>query len=87
MVFHTVFLAVVFGAEAAVVVQRLAVDRHAFGPCFPYGLHTLLGADVDEVHRRSGPLGYPEHPPEGNVLGLVAVHQGHVPPLGALLLG
>ena len=84
MVLHAVLFLVVVGVEAAVVVQGFAIHGPPVGPGFLDGGQPFPGADVDEIDRRPGPFRYPQHPPEGNVLRLVAVDQVHVPPLGLL---
>ena len=87
MVLHPVVFLVILLVEAAVVVQRLAVDRAAVGAGLGDVLDSLQCADVDEVDGRAGPFGHPQHPAEGDVLGLGAMHQRHIVPLGALLAG
>ena len=51
VVLHAILFPVIIRAEAAVVVQRFAVDRHALGPRLGYRVYPLLGGDVDEIYR------------------------------------
>ena len=68
MVFHPELLVVVLLAEAAVIVERLTVDRAARGAGLGDGLHSRPGTDVHEVDRGTGQLGHPQHLPERYVL-------------------
>ena len=77
MVLHTVLFLVVLLVEAAVVVQRLAVDRAAVAAGLHDVLDALLGTDVDEVDGRAGPLCHLQRAGEGNILRLGAMHQRH----------
>ncbi len=87
MILHPVLLLVIVGAEAHIVVQRLAVNRQPLATRFLDGLDALLGADMHEIHRRPRPLRQADDAPEGDVLGHVIVHQVHVMPFGAVFLG
>ena len=85
VVLHPVFLFVVVGVEAGVVVQGFAVGGDAPAAGFADGVDALAGADMDEIDRGARPFGHPEDAAEGDILGFVAVDEGHIPPLVAFL--
>ena len=87
VVLHAVLFLVVLGVEAAIIVQGLAVDGEPLGAGLADGVDAFGGGHVDEVDRGAGPFGDADDPAEGNVLGLVAVDQVHVPPLVLLFAG
>ena len=85
MILHPVVLFVVVGVEAGVVVQGFAVGGDAPAAGLADGVDALAGTDMDEINRRAGPFGHPEDAAEGYILRFVAVDEGHIPPLVALL--
>ena len=81
MVLHAELFAVVFGVEAGVVVEGLAVDGEALGAGFGDGADALASADVDEVNGAHLVLCEADGATEGDVFGQVGVDVVHVPPV------
>ena len=81
MVLHAVVFAVVFGVEAGVVVQGLAVDGEALCAGFGDRPNSLTRADVDEIDRTELLLRQSDCSAEGDILGQVGVDVVHVPPV------
>ena len=81
MVLHAVVFAVVFGVEAGVVVQGLAVDGEALRTGFGDRPNSLTRTDMDEIDRTDLLLRQSDCPAEGDILGQVRVDVVHVPPV------
>ena len=68
VILHSVGFAVVFGAEAGVVVQRFAVNRQALRARFAHGVHAFARAHMHEIDGTALVFGQPYSAAKGHIL-------------------